>query len=150
MKMETPAEACCALAVLIVGADGVGTTQESRFLFETMAALPMFHELDETRVAELMSDATDWVWSSFPHHGSRMTDEGVSDLLRLICEALPREARAEPFRAAVGLAQSDGVSPEEGLLLERLCDGLEIDPGLAREFLGPDRPKEADLRRAST
>ncbi len=97
----------------------------------------MFDELDETRVAELMADAIEWVWSSFPHDGSRMTDEGVSDLLGLICEAIPRELRAEPFRAAVGLAQSDGISPEEGLLLERLCDGLEIDPGLAREFLDP-------------
>ena len=41
------------------------------------------------------------------------------------------------FRAAVGLAQSDEMSSEEELLLERLRDGLEIDPRLAREFLDP-------------
>ena len=135
--VETPADACAALAVLIVGADEIGTTEESEFLFGTMAALPIFAGLDQTQFAKLMVDATDWVWSSFPTEGSRVTEEGVSDLLRLICGALPPETRVDVFRAAVGLAQSDEMSSEEELLLERLRDGLEIDPRLAREFLDP-------------
>lgn len=137
MRIETPAEACAALAVLIVGADDVGTAEESRFLFETVAALPIFEGLDRPQFTKLMADATEGVWSSVPIDGTRLSDKGVSDLVRRICEALPSELRTEAFKGAVGLARADGISGEEALLLERLCEGLEIDPELAKEYLDP-------------
>lgn len=138
MRIETPADACAALAVLIAGADEVGTMEEGRFLFETVAGLSMFDHLDRGQFAQLMADVADDVWSSFPTHGNRLSEDGVSDLLRLVCEALPRELRTEAFQAAVGLARSDGTTAEEARLLQRLCDELEIDSEFARGLLGHD------------
>lgn len=137
MRIETPAQACAALAALIAGADEVGTMEESRFLYETVAAMPVFADLDRVAFTELMHTTTDWVWAEFPTLGGRVTDEGVTDLLGLICDALPPELRSEAFRAAVGLARADGVTSEEELLLQRVCEGLEIDPRTATEFFDP-------------
>jgi tellurite resistance protein len=137
MRIETPAEACAALAVLIVGADEVGTSEEGQFLFETVASLPIFEGLNRAQFTRLMADATEGVWSSVPIEGSRLSEDGVSEVLGRICEALPAELRTEAFEGAVGLARADGISDEEALLLERLCEGLEIDPDLARELLNP-------------
>ncbi len=135
MILETPADACAALAVLIAGADEVSTNAERRFLFGTMADTPLFEHLDEAQLADLLATASEWVVSSFPSEGGHLSDEGVSELIGLICGAIPPELRAEAFQAAVGLAGSDGFSSEEERLLERLCDGLEIDPEMARELL---------------
>jgi tellurite resistance protein len=135
MKLESPAEACAALAVLLAGADEVGTVEEGRFLFETVAAMPVFAGLDRSGFATLMGRTTEWVWSSFPTEGGRITDAGVSDLVARICNALPAEERLDTLKAAVGLARSDGVSAEEKQLLEALCGGLDIEPGRLAEFM---------------
>ena len=137
MNIETPADACAALAVLIVGADEVGTAEEGHFLFETVSALSIFEHLDRTQFTELMAHATEEVWTSIPIEGTRLSDAGVTDLLQLICDALPTELRIEAFKGAVGLARADGISAEEAALLDRLCAGLEIDPRVAQEFLDP-------------
>ena len=81
MKIETPAEACACLAVLIAGADEVGTMEERRFLFENIAALPVFADFDQPQFSKLMEDATDWVWSEFPTDGGHITDDGVTKLV---------------------------------------------------------------------
>jgi tellurite resistance protein len=130
MGVETPAEACAALAVLIAGADEIGTMEESRFMFETVAAMPVFEGLGRAQFSKLMEETTDWVWSTFPVEGGRVTDAGVGDLLGLICKALPKEMRGDALKAAVGLAMADGMAEGEQNLLGRLCDGLEVDRGL--------------------
>ena len=135
MILETPADACAALAVLIAGADEVSTTEERRFLFGTMAATPLLEHLDEAQLADLLATASEWVVSSFPRDGGHVSDEGVSELIGLICGAIPPELRTEAFQAAVGLARSDGFTTEEERLLELVWNGLEIDPETARELL---------------
>ena len=139
MILATPADACAALAVLIAGADDISTSEERTFLFGKMADTPLLGHLDEAQVADLLATASEWVVSSFPRSGGRISDEGVSELIGLICGAIPPEMRTEAFQAAVGLAGSDGVSSEEEQLLERLCDELGIDREVARELL--DRHK---------
>ena len=137
MSVETPAEACAALAVLIAGADGVGSIEEGRFLFDDVANMPIFEELDRLEFAALMSDTVEFVWSTFPNDGEQLSDEGVVDLLSMICAAVTPDLRADAFRMAVGMAKADGVSSEERVVLEVLCAGLEIDPAIASEFLDP-------------
>lgn len=127
MKLETPAEACAALAVLIAGADSVGTLDEGRYLYDRIAAMPVFAGLDRERFTGLMDEATEWVWSTFPTAGGTLTDDGVADLVNRIGLALPRDMRVDTLRAAVGLARADGMAPEEEALLGRLCEGLEVD-----------------------
>jgi uncharacterized tellurite resistance protein B-like protein len=133
-KIESAAEACAALAVVIVAADELGTDEERDFLFETVAALPIFKELDREQFRKLITDTTERLYASLPTEGSRLSSEGVGRLVGMIREALPADQRVEALEAAVGLARSDGVASVEALLLQRLCEGLEIDPEAERRL----------------
>jgi tellurite resistance protein len=136
MRIETPAEACAALAAMIVAADELGTNEERRFLFDTVRALPMFEGLDRDEFMRLMADITAGLYDSLPMDGTRMSSEGVGRLVDMIREALPVDRRVEALETAVGLAQSDGVVSVEALLLQRLCEGLEIDSDATKRLLG--------------
>jgi len=136
MKIESPAEACAALAAIIVAADELGTNEERTFLFETIGALPIFEGLDRTQFTELMAATTARLYASFPTDGGRMSSDGVGRLVDMIRDALPADRRAEALEAAVGLARSDGVVSVEALLLQRLCEGLELDDDSSRRLLG--------------
>jgi hypothetical protein len=68
--------------------------------------------------------------------GNRMASDGVGRLVDMIRDALPADRRAEALEAAVGLARSDGVVSVEALLLQRLCEGLEIDADSSNRLLG--------------
>jgi tellurite resistance protein len=136
MKIETPAEACATLAAMIVAADDVGTLEERDFLFEKVAALPIFAGLDQAQFTKLMADTTAALHASFPTEGKRMSSEAVGRVVEMIRGALPPERRVQVLEAAVGLAQSDGVVSLEALLLQRVCEGLELDPETSRRLLG--------------
>jgi tellurite resistance protein len=136
MKIETPAEACAALAAIIVAADELGTIEERNFLFETVRALPIFEGLDQRQFTELMADTTASLYDSLPTDGGRVSSDGVGRLVDLIRDALPADRRAEALEAAVGLAKSDGVASVEALLLQRLCEGLDLDDDDSKKLLG--------------
>jgi len=126
MRIETPADACAAIAVLVAGADGIGTTQESRFLFEHVAALPVFSELDRDGMAALLAAAAEWVWSERDADGT-VRPRDLGEITDEIAGALTPELRADALRAAIGLARVDGMTPEERDLLDRLSLGLSVD-----------------------
>ena len=136
MRIETPAEACAALAAIIVAADELGTSEERKFLFETVRALPIFQGLDQRQFSQLMADTTARLYDSLPTEGARVSSEGVGRLVDMIRDALPAERRAEALEAAVGLAKSDGVASVEALLLQRLCEGLDLDANDSKKLLG--------------
>jgi tellurite resistance protein len=135
MRVETPADACVVLAALMVGADEVGTLEEGAFIFETMAELPMFGDMDSVQFSELVAEAAQWVWTTFPSQDDRMTDEGISDLLELVRTAIGKDDRADVARAAAGIAKADGMNSDERALLRQICRGLDIDSRLTRELL---------------
>jgi tellurite resistance protein len=136
LRVETPAEACAALAAIIVAADDVGTSEERKFLFETIEAMPMFEGLDHPQFMKLMADVTAGLYDSLPVKGGHVASEGVGQLVNMIRDALPAGRRVEALEAAVGLAKADGVESVEALLLQRLCEGLEIDPASMTRLLG--------------
>jgi hypothetical protein len=136
MRVDSPAEACAALAAIIVAADDLGTTEERKFLFETVEAMPMFDGLDHAQFMQLMADTTAALYSSFPMKGGHMAPEGVGLLVDMIRDALPAGRRVEALEAAVGLAKADGVESVEALLLQRLCEGLDIDAAATSKLLG--------------
>ena len=139
MNIETPADAFAALAVLVLGADRVGTFEERRFLFERLADHEVFEGLDRDAFGTFMAETTDRVCAAFPTDGMRVTDEGVSEAVALIADVLNPELRSEAFRMAVDLARSDGMVLSEETVLERVQKGFGIDPEVAGELLGPDR-----------
>lgn len=132
MTLQTPAQACAALAVLMAGADEIGTMEERRYLFETIAAHPVFADLDRAGFMKLMRETTDWIWSSLPTEGARVAEEGIAAVVELIRDVVPVEYREDAIRAAVGLADADGVTSEEASLIERLSAELEVDPAMIR------------------
>ena len=136
MKIESAAEACAALAVMIVAADELGTDQERQFLFETVAALPIFADLDGSEFMALIADTTERLYATLPIDGGRLSSDGVGQLVGAIRDALPMERRVEALEAAVGLAQSDGIVSGEALLLQRLCEGLGISEEVKERLLG--------------
>jgi tellurite resistance protein len=139
MKIETPADAFAALAVLVVGADQVGTLEERRFLFERLSAHSVFGDLDGEAFAALVGDTTEQLHTSLPTADGRVTDEGVSRAVGMIAGALTPELCTEAFRMAVDLARIDGMVRPEEAMLERVRDGLGIDPTRAAELMAPPR-----------
>jgi tellurite resistance protein len=135
-KIETAAEACAALAILIAGADELGTNEERGFLFETVKAMPFFAELDQAAFKKLMADTTEGLYAATAMEGNRMASREVGHLVEMIRDALPADRRVEALEVAVGLARSDGVVSVEALLLQRLCEGLEIDAESMHRLLG--------------
>ena len=125
-RIQTPADACAALAVLVVGADDVGTMAEGKYLFDTIAHLPVFEGMDTAGFGGLVAETAEWIWSTYAAD-NHISDKGLSELLDMICLALPREVRAVTLRAVVGLAKTDGMVEPEEILLRRLCDGLGLD-----------------------
>ena len=136
MKIRTPAEACATLAALIVAADDQGTLEEREYLYEKVAALPIFEGLDRAQFSQLMSDTTAGLHASFASEGRLMSSEDVGRVVQMIRDALPADRRVEVLEAAVGLARTDGVVSLEALLLQRLCEGLDIDPESRDRLLG--------------
>jgi hypothetical protein len=65
-----------------------------------------------------------------------VSPDGVGRLVDMIRDALPAGRRVEALEAAVGLAKAGGVASVEALLLQRLCEGLEIDADATARLLG--------------
>ncbi len=136
MKIETPADAFAALAVLVLGADRVGTFEERRFLFERLSAHSVFGDLDGEGFGTLVRDTTEKVCTSFPTDEGRVTDAGVSEAVGMIAGSLTPELRTDAFRMAVDLARIDGIVRPEEAVLEIVRAGLGIDRSTAAELLG--------------
>lgn len=123
--IETPAEACAALAILMAGADGMGTMEEGRFITQRARTLPLFADLDETQFSHLLSDVTGEVWPSLAAQGGGFDEEALEGLIRRIRDLLPDDLRQDALRMASDLAWVDGYSTTEHVLLERLRAGLQ-------------------------
>jgi hypothetical protein len=98
--------------------------------------MPMFDGLDHAQFMKLMADTTERLYSSFSMTGGHVSSDGVGQLVTMIRDALPAGRRVEALEAAVGLAKADGVESVEALLLQRLCEGLEIEETAASRLLG--------------
>jgi hypothetical protein len=118
MRIETPAEACAALAAIIVAADELGTTEERTFLFETIGALPIFEGLDRTQFTELMAATTAGLYDSVPTDGGRMSSEGVGPVATTVHRRPPGAGCPSEVRAALmasdraGAVLGWGTSPQ--------------------------------------
>jgi hypothetical protein len=136
MTIDDPATAFTAVAVLMMGADRVGTFEEHRFILDTMSGLGPFAGMDRDHFEQLLRDTTDEVCRAYPTDGVRIADAGVSSLTQAVAGALTPTLRVEALKMAADLARADGVDPAELRLLEQLREGFDIDPDVAREIFG--------------
>jgi len=118
--MHTEAEAFACVAVMMAAADGVGTLEESHYLFDTMADIPVFRDLDAEGFLMVLAEANRRVFSSPRTEDGRLTEDGVAAVLHQVRDALSPSLRAEAVRVALELAGADEVSAEEAALMERL------------------------------
>ena len=126
METQTEAEAFACVAVMMAAADGIGTLEEGHYIFDTLANLPVFENLDAAGFRTVLSDANRRV-SSFAHvDGGSITEEGIASLLGQIREALSPDLRTQVVQMAFDLARSDDVSREEEELMKRIR--LELQP----------------------
>lgn len=136
MTIDNPATAFTAVAVLMVGADRVGTFEEHRFILDTMSGLAPFEGMEVDRFKQLIRDTTDEVCRVYPTDGMRIADAGVSSLTQAVSGALTPELRLEALKMAADLARADGINPAELKLLEQLREGFGIAPDVAQELFG--------------
>ena len=111
MIIDDPATAFTAVAVLMVGADRVGTFEEHRYIVDTMSALGPFEGMDRDSFAQLLRDTTDEVCRAYPTDGVRIADAGVSSLTAAVSDALTPELRVEALKMAADLARAEKSSP---------------------------------------
>jgi tellurite resistance protein len=124
MKMETNAEAFACLAVMMAGADGHGSMEESEFIFDTMAEMPVFEGLDQAGLLMVLSEANRRVYSFAKADDGRVSDEGISTILTQVRDKLTPALRAEAVQMALDLARADDLSPEEEMLMARMRSAL--------------------------
>lgn len=118
MDINTPAEAFAAIAAAMVGADGIGTTEERLYLETGLFERPAFAGMEPGAFKELLLTASDSVWSTLPNDGVRITEEGLNTLIGACADVLGADLRAEACRMAEALADVDGRTHEEhGLIL---------------------------------
>ncbi len=125
--IRTPADACAALAVLMAGADGMGSMEEGRFIMERARAFPVFADLDASAFSDLLAHMTDAVWPSLAVPAGEFDEEALTGLIGRIREMLPEELRRDALRMATDLAWVDGYSNAEHALLGKLRN--ELQPG---------------------
>jgi len=124
-RIESPAEAYAALAILMAGADGMGSLEEGRFITQRARAFPVFADLDATAFSELLEHMTEEVWPSLAARGDGFDEEALDGLIDRIRDVLPDDLRRDALRMASDLAWVDGYSYAEHALLQRLRAGLQ-------------------------
>jgi len=122
--MQTKAEAFACVAVMMAAADGVGTLEEGHYIFDTLANLPVFENLDPAGFRTLLGEANRRVSTFADPEGGGITEEGVASLLGEIRQALSPDLCAQAVQMALDLARSDEVSREEEALMDRIREEL--------------------------
>ena len=107
MKIETPADAFAAAAVLMVGADRVGTPEERHFIFDRMSTLQVFHDMNAGSFMSLIARTTDDLVRAYPVTDARLSDESVAAITESIGAVLDAELRS-PAGAFPAGRRSDG------------------------------------------
>ncbi len=124
MSMESEAEAFACVAVMVAGADGIGTAEEGHYLFDTMARHPLFRDLDQASFTDVLSKASRHVYAFGRAADGRLSDEGVSSILNQVRAILSAELCQQALQMAFDLARSDEMAAEEESLMERLRQAL--------------------------
>ena len=136
IKFEKPAEAIVAIASVLIAADKVGSLTERDFLFDHLREIDLFSGYDKSKFSSLLGDVTGKVWDSLPFENHSLTPAGFETLVVAVDAALPQKYKAEAYKMAWGLISCDGVCDEEMQLLEKIRQGLKIDPKIARSLQG--------------
>jgi tellurite resistance protein len=104
--------------VLVSVADGAMSEREMRTLGEMVQFLPVFRDLDRSRIAQLTDECT----------GMMVDEDGVERVLDSIAAALPEPLIETAYAIACDVVAADGQATQAELrLLEMLRHRLDVD-----------------------
>lgn len=126
MNIETPAEAFAAIAAVVIGADGIGTDAERRYLLEELPRFDVFEDMDAGSFDVLIRTVCDTVWTTLPNDGSRITAEGLEMLIDACRDVLGPDQLVEACGMAESLADVDERSAEELEVILVLRQGFGV------------------------
>jgi len=126
-NFESPAEAYAAIALLVVGADGVGSSEERAFLFGEFGTARVFEGQDAEDFATLLGKLAGRMYDEAADHGTPGSVESVSEVCAGAREVLDEGECQELFSLAVDVAYSDGMHVRERAILHEILTGLGID-----------------------
>ncbi len=124
MNMESEAEAFACVAVMVAGADGIGTAEEGHYLFDTMSKHPVFRDLEPAAFTDVLSRASRHVYAFGRAADGRLSDEGVSTILDQVRTILSADLCEQAVQMAFDLARADEMAEEEESLMQRLRRAL--------------------------
>lgn len=127
-----PEDAFAAIAWLIIIADVKGTHEEMAYLHKKLLKFDVFLEYSETEFVNLMGVVLGLIEAGKP--ASDKSDY-VANLCLAVGKVLNHVQRREAFVMAAELACTDGMCPEEIVVLTQLQAGLNIEANEAQQII---------------
>ncbi len=140
-NVGSEAEAYAAVALLAVGADGVGTMEEGRFLFDELGQMGVFADHDHESFGQMLGALTGRMFAGSQGTGG-MTAETVGEICAGVRSVLDAQGRSDAFNAAVRVACCDGLENVERAVLGQIAEALGLDGDAVAAAIGraSDRP----------
>lgn len=134
-KVDNAADAYAAITVLVVGADGVGTLEERKFLFDELGEVDVFGGLDAESLGGLLGKVVDRMYTELSDDGVALSADAVTEICAGARDVLDERQCHELLSLAARVAFSDGLESEERALLKQISDGLAIDAAAAQAMI---------------
>ena len=138
VHLQDAAEAYAAVALLVVGADGLGTLQERDFLFGQLGQAEVFAGLTPESLGGLLGQVTGRMFISVSDDGSPVNEDVIDDICATVRDLLDADQCHELFGLAVDVAHSDGLDGTERTVLAALAKGMRIDFLTAQRLIDRD------------
>jgi len=134
-KFESAAEAYAAVSLLAAGADGLGTMEERRFLFEELGKLDVFAAYNTESLGALLGSLTGRLFSDLAQYDDNMGPDAVHEMCAGVKSVLGEEGRSEALMAAARVACCDGLDDSEREVLGWIAEGLGLGADAADEAI---------------
>jgi tellurite resistance protein len=135
-EFDSAAEAYAAVSLLAVGADGRGTMEERRFLFEELGAMDVFAGHDAESLGALLGALTGRMFSDLAREDDgALGPDAINQLCAGVKAVLGKEQCGEALVVAARLACSDGLEKTEREVLGWIAAGLGLGADAAADAI---------------
>ena len=114
-------EAIAAVALVMIGADGIGTLGERTTLFNRLRGMEAFSSLDEAAVGALVGSMTDRLWTNLEATDTgALASDSMNSVFSAAASILDADQRQQTYLFAATLADADVQGPAETRSLQDL------------------------------
>lgn len=134
--LDSQAEAYASVALLVAGADGVGTTDERKFLFDVLRDnYAPFADYDLEAIGELLGRVAGRMFGELPNNGAQFDISAIDSICSAVLKKVSETDRSEIFEMALKVACCDGLEKTEHALLLRIGENLGIAEDVAQQAI---------------